>query len=484
MRHDRPSAGAPGQGRGSANRAVYGEEWEARLAQARAERARIQALKRAAMLQTEPAEEPAFSFLPDAMPDLIDENDLPGAEKTAPERSEAPKPAPVVTLHPGLRVAPEPAGEPEPRPAFDLDPDFARGSVADEMPDLAFVPPAAGLAAPEPLATAPVVTAPVATAPVETAAAEEAPMEAPQAPMPHPVLDPALDAPRRAAPAGPEALDVPVYMPARLHLSEVRRRRRGLWAARGVAGLAVLLIVAAYAAPSDAPGRLASFVSSVTNRVLAPEPAAPAAPPVAAAAVVVPEPLALAAPAAPRTAPPAALAAPAGFAPLALPGPERGDTLLVTAAPVAPEALRAELAFAPPAALPPEPAPQAQPVPVAARAPAPPAPAEAAAILRGIATSVAAERLTVFLQVPFGAPEAAATSLFLQLNGAGLAVERPFRMEFALDQHQVRYYHAEDATLATGLAQAIGGTARAFTDVRLAPPVGTVEVWMAGGPQG
>lgn len=494
MRHERPSAGTPGQGRGAANRAVYGEEWEARLAQARAERARIQALKRAAMIPSEPADEPTFGFLPDAMPDLIDENDLlngnaPGAPVSSP--------APAVALHPGLRVEPEGVAE------------TPVAAVDDAMPELAFVPPA----------TVPVNAAGIAASGAAMAATPEpepkakparaaAPLEQAR---PHPVLDPALDAPRPTydpapeppAAAAPQVLDVPIYMPRRLHLSEVRKRRRGLWAARGVAAAAIALIVAAYAAPADAPARLASFVSSVTDRVLAPAPTVVAAPesvaepaPVATAAVAVPQPapqpvVTLSPPVAPRTSAPIALPMPVAPAALTLPGPELGDTLLVTAAPVAPAATPAALAFTPPAALPPEPAPQPEPVAVVTRTPAPvsaapqpPAPAEAAAILRSIATSVAAERLTVFLQVPFGAPEAAATALFLQLNGAGIAVERPFRMQFATDQHQVRYYHAEDATLATGLAQAIGGTARDFSDVRLAPPVGTVEVWMAGGPQG
>ena len=44
----------------------------------------------------------------------------------------------------------------------------------------------------------------------------------------------------------------------------------------------------------------------------------------------------------------------------------------------------------------------------------------------------------------------------------------------------IRYFHAEDAALAKTAAAALGAQARDFTSYSPAPPVGQLEIWIAG----
>jgi hypothetical protein len=66
------------------------------------------------------------------------------------------------------------------------------------------------------------------------------------------------------------------------------------------------------------------------------------------------------------------------------------------------------------------------------------------------------------------------------LTAAGYAVEQTVRVDFRISQTNVRYFHAEDAMLAAGVAEAIAGSARDFTDYRPSPDPGTIEVWLEG----
>jgi amino acid permease len=66
------------------------------------------------------------------------------------------------------------------------------------------------------------------------------------------------------------------------------------------------------------------------------------------------------------------------------------------------------------------------------------------------------------------------------LSAAGYAVDRTVRVDFRISQTNVRYFHPEDAELAAGVAEAVAGTARDFTDYRPSPDPGTIEVWLEG----
>lgn len=67
-----------------------------------------------------------------------------------------------------------------------------------------------------------------------------------------------------------------------------------------------------------------------------------------------------------------------------------------------------------------------------------------------------------------------------RLSAAGYPVARSVRVDFLITQTNVRYFHAGDAELAAGVAEAISGISRDFTDYRPSPGPGMIEVWLAG----
>lgn len=87
---------------------------------------------------------------------------------------------------------------------------------------------------------------------------------------------------------------------------------------------------------------------------------------------------------------------------------------------------------------------------------------------------------TVFLHAPASLADAEVEGVFAVLTGAGVAVRDPRRVAFAISRSNVRYFHDADAAAATRLADEIGAIARDFTTYRPSPPVGTIEVWLAG----
>lgn len=70
------------------------------------------------------------------------------------------------------------------------------------------------------------------------------------------------------------------------------------------------------------------------------------------------------------------------------------------------------------------------------------------------------------------------------LGAAGFAMSEPNRVPFTVKDSNVRYFHAEDAGAAAALADRIGAISRDFTGFSPLPPVGTLEVWLAGSGNG
>ncbi|MFZ1727574.1 MAG: hypothetical protein WBO29_00360 [Albidovulum sp.] len=86
----------------------------------------------------------------------------------------------------------------------------------------------------------------------------------------------------------------------------------------------------------------------------------------------------------------------------------------------------------------------------------------------------------VLLNAPGSMKDAEVTTLVASLTDTGFAVGEPVRVSFRISSNQVRYFHPKDAEAAQILAEEIGGLARDFTAFRPSPPVGNIEVWLAG----
>ena len=122
-------------------------------------------------------------------------------------------------------------------------------------------------------------------------------------------------------------------------------------------------------------------------------------------------------------------------------------------------------------AVPPEAPTSERDVPVAAADPLPaqePRPAPSDGVRR-----------TVYIHAPTALPDGAVAEIAAALGAAGFAVSTPIRVGFDVGADHVRFYHAEDAEAARGLARTLDGTARDFTGYRPAPAAGTIEVWLA-----
>lgn len=118
------------------------------------------------------------------------------------------------------------------------------------------------------------------------------------------------------------------------------------------------------------------------------------------------------------------------------------------------------------------PAPEIEaPVAEVARAAPPPVDAAPPGTLRDI---------ELVLHVPTGVAASARDALIEAARSAGFAVDLTRPASVTISRTNVRFYHSEDAEAARALAAAIGARARDFTSFRPLPPLGIVEIWMAG----
>jgi hypothetical protein len=233
---------------------------------------------------------------------------------------------------------------------------------------------------------------------------------------------------------------------------------------------------AAAALPEPDP---AAAAESATAVAAAPEPAPSAGPLVAP----VPEPIA-------EAAPPAD--APAAAESLALPAPE-----VPVAAAESPEietlgtaTVEADLSM-PFAVIAPRPRPAAEPSFEAAAGTAPDAllgpdgapligpPPPPAALLGPVAT--------VRIHAPVNLSRAEVDRAVAALRAQGHRIEGPHRVSFSISRSNARYFHGADAEAARAVGSALGPSARGttvetrdFTHFSPRPPVGTVELWLAG----
>lgn len=179
-----------------------------------------------------------------------------------------------------------------------------------------------------------------------------------------------------------------------------------------------------------------------------------------------------AAPSAPRAAmplsgPPAPESAPVAIGdaialPVALPPPPPVTGIVADAAPTVPSPA-ALPAVGPPAPL--SAVGSADPGPTPAGPP--PAPPPAAGV-----------QVSVLAAASAGTGKAEAVAR--QIGAAGFEVVRTREVTLKITRTHVRYYHPQDAEAAAALAATMKAEARDFTSAKSPPPVGSVELWIAG----
>lgn len=86
----------------------------------------------------------------------------------------------------------------------------------------------------------------------------------------------------------------------------------------------------------------------------------------------------------------------------------------------------------------------------------------------------------VRVNAPASAPAAEVDAIGATLAGAGFPGLQAQRVGFTVSRTHLRYYNAEDAAAAQAIGARLGAEARDFTGYRPKPPVGTIEVWIAG----
>ncbi|MEO0990717.1 MAG: hypothetical protein AAFX00_07200, partial [Pseudomonadota bacterium] len=92
----------------------------------------------------------------------------------------------------------------------------------------------------------------------------------------------------------------------------------------------------------------------------------------------------------------------------------------------------------------------------------------------------ALSRLNLAVYAPVSLRRDAYDQTVTDLNGLGLASVIVDRTPHTIRASNVRYYHVEDAQVAADIADAIGATARDFTETARRPALGTIEVWLSG----
>lgn len=87
---------------------------------------------------------------------------------------------------------------------------------------------------------------------------------------------------------------------------------------------------------------------------------------------------------------------------------------------------------------------------------------------------------SIQVHAPSNLPDDKLNAFTTALRETGFSVKDPKRVGFSISKNNIRYFHAGDAEAAQILAEAVDGTARDFTSFSPSPPVGTIEVWLAG----
>ena len=101
------------------------------------------------------------------------------------------------------------------------------------------------------------------------------------------------------------------------------------------------------------------------------------------------------------------------------------------------------------------------------------------AVDNGAAAAVIAG-FDVRVHAPLSWPEGKLNELTAALRDTGYSIRTPVRVNFNISGDNVRYFHASDAEAARVLSAVVGGQVRDFTTYAPSPPVGTVEIWLAG----
>ncbi|MGR3661644.1 MAG: hypothetical protein ACU0CA_10740 [Paracoccaceae bacterium] len=91
-----------------------------------------------------------------------------------------------------------------------------------------------------------------------------------------------------------------------------------------------------------------------------------------------------------------------------------------------------------------------------------------------------AEAFTIHLRASITLPKKKLGAFATALQETGFIIEDPKQVNFTIRKNNVRYFHESDAAAARILADAVNAKARDFTGYRPSPPVGSIEVWLAG----
>ncbi|MGR3341701.1 MAG: hypothetical protein ACU0DI_00450 [Paracoccaceae bacterium] len=107
-------------------------------------------------------------------------------------------------------------------------------------------------------------------------------------------------------------------------------------------------------------------------------------------------------------------------------------------------------------------------------------PAGAADAAEDVAAQAAIAGFDVSVHAPQSWADGKLSELMAALRATGYSIRSPVRVRLKISRDNVRYFHASDAEAARALAAVVGGQARDFTNYAPLPPVGRVEIWLAG----
>ena len=91
-----------------------------------------------------------------------------------------------------------------------------------------------------------------------------------------------------------------------------------------------------------------------------------------------------------------------------------------------------------------------------------------------------AEAYEAVLNAPSTLTEEEINIVAASVRETGMSLDGVNRVNFKISAKQVRFFYSDDAKLASAVAQHIGAQARDFTDYRPSPPVGSIEIYLAG----
>jgi hypothetical protein len=91
-----------------------------------------------------------------------------------------------------------------------------------------------------------------------------------------------------------------------------------------------------------------------------------------------------------------------------------------------------------------------------------------------------ADAYEAVLNAPSTLTEEEISIVAASVRETGMSLDGVNRVNFKISTKQVRFFYSDDAKLASAVAQHIGAQARDFTDYRPSPPVGSIEIYLAG----